>query len=356
MALSKLPSAAFETTGRKNLVINGAMQVAQRGDETTGVTSSGYYCVDRFRFGRSTGTYTISQEDDGPEGFAHSYKILTTSAGSELAGNYQIFEHRLEGRNLQHMLKGSSAAKEVTLTFYVKSNVTGNYQVNLRDIDNDRQVGAAFSVDTSATWEKKVVTFPADTTGSFDNDSNVSMNIEWFLGAGSNFQGGSIPTSWEASTNTDRAANVDVDLAETVNNYIQFTGVQLEVGDSASPFEHRSFSEELALCQRYFFAEPNTDTYHNICQGFYSASTLFIGNKHLPVPLRTDPVISTSGTYQCSGTTGLDASNIIIVDSAGSDVTTVQVRATVSGATAGQGSVLRNKNDANATFFLSAEL
>ena len=280
-----------QPTGRKNLIINGAMNVAQRGTSTSSVASSGYYSVDRFRFGRSAGTFTISQEDDGLEGFGHSYKILTTSAASELAGNYQIFEYRFEGQDLQQMQKGSSAAKTVTLSFYVKSNVTGNYQVNLRDVNNTRQVGSAFSVDASATWEKKTITFPADTTGSFDNDNGSSMIVEWWLGSGSTFQGGTMPTSWESSLNANRAANVNVDLSAAVNNYFQITGVQLEVGSVATEFEHLSYGEELALCQRYFYKASPTGTSSATVYGADYGGNSFV-RLEFPVTMRATPTIT----------------------------------------------------------------
>ena len=287
-----------QPTGRKNLIVNGAMNVAQRGTSTSSVASSGYYSVDRFRFGRSAGTFTISQEDDGPEGFGHSYKILTTSAASELAGNYQIFEYRFEGQDLQQMQKGSSAAKTVTLSFYVKSNVTGNYQVNLRDVNNTRQVGSAFSVDASATWEKKTITFPADTTGSFDNDSGSSMIVEWWLGSGSTFQGGTMPTSWESSLNVNRAANVNVDLSAAVNNYFQITGVQLEVGSVATEFEHRSFGEELALCQRYYqYSDFTGSTLGLAGRGSSSTDVSYIAFP-TKVEMRTSPSLTFSGGWE----------------------------------------------------------
>ena len=110
------------------------------------------------------------------------------------------------------------------------------------------------------------------------------------------------------------------------------------------------------MCQRYFYAEDQSDTYHAVTNGFYSSTTNFISLKQLPVPMRVGPSISTSGSWQTAGTNGIDCSNIIVVDSTGTDIQTVQVRATVSGATAGQGANLRNKNDATATFHLSAEL
>lgn len=238
----------------RNLIINGAMQVAQRGTSETGVTTSGYYTCDRFNFlNASLGTHTITQEADGPSGFANSLKVETTTAdASPAAGDALAFRTRLEGQDLQQIAKGTSDAKQLTLSFWVKSNVTGTYQVNLRDSDNSRLVGATYTISASGTWEKVEITFPADTTGSLANDNTTGLAVQWWLDSGSSFTSGAVPTSWEAQTSADRNAGSNVNLGDTIGNYWQITGVQLELGDTATPFEHRSYGEELELCQRYY--------------------------------------------------------------------------------------------------------
>jgi hypothetical protein len=231
------------------------MQVAQRGTSSTGITASGYYTADRWRVGLSSqGTWTQSVENDAPtgSGFAKSVKMLCTTAdASPAAGDNLSFGMRLEGQNLQSILKGTSSAKKLTISFYVKSNVTDTYIVELQDFDNSRSVSASYSVSASGTWEKKTVTFPADTTGAFDNDNNVSLILSFFLGAGSTFTSGTLATSWESTTNANRAVG-QVNLAAATNNYWQITGVQLEVGDIATDFQFQDFGTELAACQRYF--------------------------------------------------------------------------------------------------------
>jgi len=244
-------------TGRRNLLYNGAMQVAQRGTSSTGITGIGYVTADRWRLAASTiGTYTNSVENDAPtgSGFAKSFKVLCTTAdASPASGDLLLIDQHLEGQDCQAIKKGTSAAEQLTLSFWVKSNVTGTYVAQLVDEDNNRVVSHAYTISSSDTWEKKVITFPADTSGALDNDNNASLRPVFWLAAGSTYTSGTLDSVWGDGSNAGNRAVGQVNLASAVNNYWQVTGVQLEVGDKATPFEHRSFGEELALCKRYFF-------------------------------------------------------------------------------------------------------
>ena len=246
------PSAG--ALSNRNLIINGAMQVAQRGTSSTGVTTGDYYTCDRFQSAISNlGAYTVTQEADGPSGFANSIKMeVTTADASPAAADWLFLNYTIEGQDLQQLAKGTADAKPIVLSFWVKSNKTGTYQVSLQDSDNARMVSGTYTVDVSATWEYKTIAVPADTTGAFNNDANASLNIEWWFDSGSDFTGGAVPTAWETLSNPDRNTGSNVNLADTIGNYIQITGVQLEVGDTATPFEHRSYGQELSLCQRYY--------------------------------------------------------------------------------------------------------
>jgi len=243
------------TTGQlsnRNIVTNGAMTVSQRSTSETGQTSlDAYVTVDRFRIQlNSSGTFTISQSTEAPDGFANSLKFDCTTA--DASPNYLVVFQDLEGQDLQHIQKGKSTAQKLTASFYVRSSKTGTYQVNLRDLDNTRLVGASYSISSANTWEYKTVTFAADTTGQLGNDNGGSLRIEWWLAAGSGYSGGTMPTAWEALANTDRAAALNVDIGTSTSDDFYITGVQLEVGDKATPFEHRSYGDELAKCQRYY--------------------------------------------------------------------------------------------------------
>jgi len=233
------------------------MNVAQRGTSGSGKTSSGYYATDRWGITiDSMGTWTVSQETDAPDGtgLTNSTKYLCTTAdASPASGDASICYTRFEGQDLQYLEKGTSAAKSVTVSFWVKSNTTGTYILELYDNDNARHINKSYTINSSATWEKKQITFEGDTNSgdTFGNDSNLSLIVNWWLGAGSAYQSGTLATSWQEYATADRVVG-QVNVAGANNNYFQITGVQLEVGSVATEFEHRSFAEELTLCQRYF--------------------------------------------------------------------------------------------------------
>ena len=239
----------------RNVVINGAMQVAQRGTSTAGITASAYYTADRFATANTTlGTWTQSIEADAPtgSGFRNSLKMLCTTAdASPAAADGLRIDQNIEGQNLQQFLKGTSSAKPFSVSFWVKSNVTGTYIVWLFDEDNSRQVSASYTISASATWEKKTITLPADTTGAFNNDNGRSLYLSFWLGAGSNFTSGTLATTW-ASYTAANAAVGQTNLGAATSNYWQVTGVQLEASSVATPFEFEDFGVTLAKCQRYY--------------------------------------------------------------------------------------------------------
>jgi phage gp37-like protein len=203
----------------------------------------------------SMGTWTQTVAADGPagSGFTKSLKVeCTTADAAPAAGDIVLMDTRLEGQDLQGLKKGTAQAQEITVSFWVKSNVTGTYIFNLTDGDNNRMISAPYTVAASGTWEKKVLTFPGDTTGVLDNDNGTSLFVRWWLGAGSNNTSGTLNTSWDTSVTANRAVG-QTNLAAATSNYWQLTGVQLEVGPVATPFEFKPFGQELAECQRYYY-------------------------------------------------------------------------------------------------------
>jgi hypothetical protein len=281
------------------VIINGAMQVAQRGTSTASITGNGYYTADRWQaFLTTLGTWTQSVENDAPtgSGFRKSLKMLCTTAdASPAAGDVLTINQRFEGQNLQQFLKGTSSAKQFAVSFWVKSNVTGTYILELLDIDNSRQVSASYTVAVSGTWEKKTIVFPADTTGAFDNDNGQSFQVIFRLGAGSTYTSGTLNTTWASITEANRAVG-QVNVAAAINNYWQVTGVQLEVGSVATPFEFEQISQTLAKCLRYAFnfgVASGKMGFPAVCRSTTAADALVI----FPVEMRTNPSApaSTSG-------------------------------------------------------------
>ncbi len=244
-----------DTKSFRNKFQNGACQINQRGN-STGVTSSGYYGPDRWRTNFSScGTWSISQDTESPDGFGYSYKLdCTTADASPAASDEVALNIRLEGLDLQDLAYGTSSAKSTTVSFWVRCTKTGNFQVNLKNNDRNRICGGTATISSANTWEKKTITYPGDTTSSqvIDNDNASAFQIEMYFDAGSDLKGGTTPSAWEARVNTDRAANTTLALADNTANILYMTGLQFEIGSTATDFEHRSYDSELARCQRYF--------------------------------------------------------------------------------------------------------
>ena len=285
--------------GRRNFIINGAMQVAQRGTSVTGVTSGAYYTCDRFMFSPfgPAGTWTVTQSTDAPDGFSNSFRIDCTTADASLgASDFVIVETKIEAQNLQHLMYGDSSAKTVTASFHVKSNKTGTYVLELRQPDSSRLYSKTYTINSANTWEYKTLTFPGDVSGTINNDNGQGLNMNFWCAAGSTFSSGTIGTSWH-TTNANRAAGV-VNLADSTDNDWSITGVQLEIGSQATPFEHRSYGEELLLCQRYFQIVKSLSSYNFVMVRHTDGTDLYSGSHHFNPILRAAPSVS----YDASGT------------------------------------------------------
>ena len=299
----------------RNIVINGDMQIAQRGTSVSGITNSNYRTVDRFTTTVLTaGTWTQSQDSDVPtgQGFANSLKMdCTTANGSLGAGSLLTISQRFEGQNLQYLKKGTANAESLTLSFWVKSNKTGTYICELYDNDNTRQFSKSYTIDVANTWEKKTLTFAGDTTGAFDNDNNLSLFCFFYLAAGTDYTSGTLNTSWDSATTANRAVG-QVNLADNTANEWYITGVQLEAGTSASDFEFLPYDVNLQRCQRYYQKSyayetavgTNTGGGLVIHRGATQGGGFSSINISLRPEMRTTPTISywqldgTSGTWQ----------------------------------------------------------
>jgi hypothetical protein len=289
--------ALVQGGGRKNLLQNGAMQVHQRGASVTGITASGYYTADRWYGAINTiGIWTQSVENDAPtgSGFRKSLKMrITANSDATIdAADYVRILQYVEGQNLQSVLKGTASAQQLTVSFWVKSNKTGTYVVELYDVDNTRHVAATYTVVSSATWEQHTVTFPADLTGAFDNDNESSLALLFHLADGSDSTSGTLATTWAASTTANRGVG-QTNLAASVNNYWQITGVQLEVGSASTGHEFKDLGTELAECQRYYYHHVSANG-QLVGMGFYDSATSMYVNVQFPVTMRATPVPAVS--------------------------------------------------------------
>jgi hypothetical protein len=289
-----------QVSGRRNIVINGAMNVAQRSASVTGLgAADAYHTVDRFLLsaGNTAGRLTASQTADGPSGFANCLKLDCTTADTSIAaGERLIVRQSFEGQDVQQIKKGTSDAEKVTVSFYVKGNAAATYTCELVDEDNNRYVAQEFSVTTS--WTKIVKTFVADTTGAFNDDNAHSMSLNIWLHAGSSFTGGTFASNTVHATSNQRVGDNQTSFFDSTDRTFFLTGVQMEVGSQATPFEHRSYGEELALCQRYY--QARTGHAGNWGGGVAYSTTAIQMWLSLPVEMRAGPTLSFTGTLQAS--------------------------------------------------------
>ena len=281
--------------GRRNMIINGAMQVAQRG---TSSTSTGYDSVDRIRVNTANLdqlAFTQSQSTTTPgQGFSNSFKFeVTTKEDALSGGEFANIQYRIEAQDLQSLAYGTSDAKKATLSFWVRSSLTGKYSVLFYQVDDVRSNTQSFTISSADTWEHKTITIVGDTTGVIDNDNGAGINISFILAAGTDYAG-TPHSDWGAYSETDDFAFGDQVnfIAQTGTFYL--TGLQFEIGEQATPFEYRSFGEELALCERYFQKHfGTTDTSHYITAAGlrWSTNTGFIS---LPLRqiMRAEPSMS----------------------------------------------------------------
>jgi len=247
---------AFDDVPFRNLIINGDMSIAQRGTSTSSVSSGSTFPVDRFKFmPNALGTFTISQSTTVPsgQGFAKSIKVdCTTANASPGDGSTLQLVQYMEGQMLQHLKKGTSSAESVTISFWVRSNKTGTYTLELYDNDNTRQISQTYTISSADTWEKKTLTFAGDTSGALGNDNGLSFAVQFWLATGANYNNQSLQTSWGSVTQASRVSSSQVNIADNTANEWYITGLQMEVGTTASDFEFIPFDVNERRCFRYF--------------------------------------------------------------------------------------------------------
>ena len=291
--------------GRKNLIINGGMQIAQRGILATDIDSNKYTTVDRFIGEHDPTYYTINTEQvaDSPNGFDHSFKVSVTAVtGTPATSSYVIpFESRFENSTLTPLSLGTSDSKPLSLSFWVKSNDTGTKYVDFvlgGYYGGDRTLSKSYTIDTADVWEKKVIHLPPSpaTIASLPPPNYNGLSIFWWMSAGTDFTSGTENPVWGPQVATNRAP--DMGSGAVSGSYYQMTGVQLELGSVATDFEHRSYGEELALCQRYYqildFTRSQLGVLHRATSSGAGLPYAFIP---LTTTMRAYPSMTTSGTW-----------------------------------------------------------
>jgi hypothetical protein len=287
----------------RNIIINGGMDIAQRGTSSTGITGGGYYTVDRFQtILSSQGTWTQSQSTDVPsgQGFGYSLKYdCTTADASPAASDVVRTQQNIEGYNVQYLKYGTSSAKSTTLSFWVKSNKTGTYVCQLLNGAVSRQVGKTYTISSANTWEKKTITFPGDTSTALDNDNSAELYLQFCLGTGSDRSSGTLSSTWKSFVSADQFAGQTVNLADSTSNEWYITGVQLEAGQTASEFEFLPYDVNLGRCQRYF-------NFTKTAVGYFSANDIGaygygMTSANFPTKMRANPTM-TNDSLETAGT------------------------------------------------------
>ena len=328
--LTGINDVNYPTAGplsNRNLIVNGGMTVSQRTTSKTGVNDAGYKSLDRMRYSEnSLGTTVITHEQstDAPDGFANSLKVTVTTAEGSVGGadGFRPIEYRIEGQDLQHLAYGTSSAKSLTLSFYVKSSVTGTYSITFyRDESTDRQITDTYTISSADTWEYKTITIPGDTGASITNDNANRFAIYFHAGAGSDWTSTDSSGSWGDYADAGFAYGSTVNLQNTLNATWQATGLQLETGSVATPFEHIRYGDELARCQRYFYkiGGDTVDTALGIA-AVYSSTQI---NVHLDLPcaMRTKPSAVPTGAsnwlYLAQGAASQTSSSSVAIGDGG---------------------------------------
>jgi len=289
----------------RNLIINGSQTIDQR-NAGSNVTAHLAYATDRFRIIKDTssGSFTAARSTDAPSGFTNSFLFTTGTAYTPSASENNFIKYVIEGNDSAQLYFGNSGAKTITLSFYVKSSLTGNFAAMIGNGASNRSFPFLYSIGSANTWTRITKTITGDVTGTWATDNTAGVQIAWTLSSGSNFEG--TADTWQGSD--EFAVSGHVKVTSTAGATFAITGVQLEVGSVATDFEHRSFGQELALCQRYYHKLSGTDNKIILFNDYNNVTNNFWANITLPVTMRAAPTLSFAGLAG-GGQTSLDSSS-----------------------------------------------
>jgi len=351
--INSMTPTADSLQGFRNRIINGDMRIAQRG--TGAFTASGDFPVDRFFVNNATdGAFSAQQDSSAPVGFVNSVKLTTTTADASLgATQYYIFRHKIEGLNTADLMWGTANAKTITLSFWVRSSLTGTFGGVLANSGQGRIYPFTYTISAADTWEQKSLTIAGDTTGTWLTTNGTGIEVVFGLGVGTDYSG----TAGSWSGTFALSATGATSVIGTLNATWFITGVQLEVGSVATPFERRPFGTELALCQRYFYGYISGNS-RLVGRGGYFSGTQVEVAIFFPVTMRTTPtLVATSGTnyYVAFRNGGSDDLNSLSLSSEGSAASVSVFNNSEASGTAGNAAQIAT-NNASASVAFSAEL
>ena len=309
--------AAYDSgaLSNRNIIINGKFEIDQRHNFAAHtITAGSDFFADRWGFYTDSGATaqygaTSQVVSDGPTGFEKSLKWTTTSAGTVPATSEVLFRQKIEGYNISQVDYGSSSAKNLTLSFYVKSSIAGNYGFTAWHTDSggtNRYNLRSYTINSANTWEFKTILIPADTANVMGRKTNLDgMNLNWDLGEGTTYSG-SVTGNWQSTYVNGLTGGVKI--ADNNGATWQITGVQLELGTEATPFEHRSYADDLLSCQRYLYVITGDDDDMTGIMGYGESASAARFPLLYPVNMRTSPSFTLSGTCRAQGGTA-DSAN-----------------------------------------------
>ena len=342
----------------RNLIINGDMRIDQRnaGASVTLPSNNSYYTIDRFAFTINQASKMSAQQvTDAPTGFVNSLKVTTTSAYTVTASDYFSVRQDIEGQNISHLDWGSSNAKTVTLSFYVKSSLTGTFGGSIKNSASDKAYPYTYTIDSANTWERKTITIEGETTGTWLTTNGRGIMVYFGLGVGSTFSGTS--GSWASSNYLSATGATSVVGTSGATWYV--TGVQLEIGDAATPFEHRPYDAELTRCQRYYYKMSGASNYLRFATGFVGAgsTTTAYCYFHPPVTMRDKPTsIDWSASIGLWGGGAISAISALAIETGAASTTSVNLQVTSTGLTQYTPMFVMGNNSSTASIAVSAEL
>ena len=353
---SSLQGAAASPFGLKNRIINGDMRIDQRyaGASATPTADAASY-LDRWRVRNAQSSKFTVQQNAGsvtpPSGFSNYFGVTSLSAYSVISTDYFAIEQAIEGFNIADLGWGTAAAKTVTLSFWVRSSLTGTFSVNLNN-NGGRGYPASYTISSANTWEQKTITIVGDTSGTWGSGNGYGIGVSFGLGYGSTYQG--TANTWGGGTALSFSGATSVVGTNGATFYI--TGVQLEQNTSATPFERRLYNQELANCQRYTYKIGALSTYQIFALGFAGQTTAAYGVLNMPVTMRAKPTLTSSGSFRLSDTnTGISAT-VSTPDATVMTLNTIELSFAATGLTQFRPYEFQASNDANAYLLLIAEL
>jgi hypothetical protein len=349
--------SAENSLGFRNRIINGDMRIDQRnaGAAVTGLTG-GSYTVDRWTAFQNYGTVTRQQSTTAPTGFVNSFYTTVTSTASVSSSSIYSIVQSIEGTNVSDLAFGSASAKTITISFQVRSSVTGTYGIFIRNSAADRFYASTFSISSANTFEAKTITIAGDTGGTWLTTTGIGLTVGVVLGAGTTRQG--TANTWTASSNGPYTTSSQVDWMSNSGATFYITGVQLEVGSVATPFERRDYGRELAMCQRYCYAFTSAGGYGSTpIVGANQTTTLARTTFSFPTTMRGSPTttFSAANTFLVQEINGAANRTVSAVATDSTSNQNIFINFTISSGTAGA-SVLVYDNNANAKITVSSEL